>query len=114
MTSARAFASGTETGIDVPGTFCADEASNSSGVLRAQGRCEFIIAGGKVKPGSVPDCRPMTAASDGPKPCLPGSAEWQDEHWFSNTVLPAVALPCARTCVAESSSTAIESGVDCR
>src|SRR5882757_6067399 len=102
MTSARAFASGTETGIDVPGTFCVDEARNSSSVLASQVRCAFIIAGVKVKPGSVPDCRPMTAASDGPKPCLPGSAEWQDAHWFSNAVLPAVASPCAKAWVPDS------------
>src|SRR5215470_14831192 len=80
ITSLRADGSGSETGIEVPGTFWVDDARNSSSVLVSQIRCALIMAGVKAKPGTVPDWRPMTPASDGPKPCLPGSIEWQDAH----------------------------------
>src|SRR5262249_9217729 len=80
ITSARAVGSGSVTGIEVPGTFLVDDVRNSSSVLASQVRCAFIMAGVKLKPGRVPDWRPMTPANEGPKPCLPGSVVWQAAH----------------------------------
>src|SRR5262249_55131835 len=76
ITSARVVALGNSTGIEVPGTFFVDEVRNASSVAASQVRWALTMAGVSLSmPGSVPDRRPMTAASDVPNPCFPGSVE---------------------------------------
>src|SRR5262249_31344730 len=94
-----------DTGMEVPGTFWVGAARNSSSVFASQVRWAFIIAGVNLAPGTVPDSRPTTPASDGPMPCFPGSIEWHAAHLGWDTVLPASASPSASACVPVSTAT---------